>query len=110
MNMRRQQRSARATAQRHRSQLVRSASVAALVVIVAAIAWFGYRRHAAAPLMLAPGEFPGPRGGASQAQDVGTLVGTAAPAFTLPDSEGTRYAITPGRGRPLVLVFHMGIT
>ena len=56
------------------------------------------------------GGLPGPRGGASVAQDVNTLVGMPAPAFTLADSEGTSYTVTPGRGRPIVLVFHMGIT
>jgi len=44
------------------------------------------------------------------AQDVNTLVGKPAPAFTLADSEGQRYAVAPGRGRPTVLIFHMGIT
>ncbi len=37
-----------------------------------------------------------------------TMVGEEAPAFTLPDSEGRRYAVTPGEGRNYVLVFHMG--
>lgn len=57
-----------------------------------------------------PGGLPGPLGGSSVAQDVNTLVGKPAPAFTLSDSEGQSYSVTPGQGKPLVLVFHMGIT
>jgi cytochrome oxidase Cu insertion factor (SCO1/SenC/PrrC family) len=57
-----------------------------------------------------PGGLPGPLGGPDVAQDVNTLVGKPATTFTLADSEGKRYAVTPGRGRPTVLVFHMGIT
>jgi hypothetical protein len=53
---------------------------------------------------------PGPQGGPNVAQDVNTLVGKPAPAFTLADSEGKSYTVTPGQGRPLVLVSHMGIT
>ena len=37
-----------------------------------------------------------------------SLVGDPAPAFSLGDSEGTRYTVEPGGGRPLVIVFHMG--
>lgn len=37
-----------------------------------------------------------------------SLVGDPAPTFTLGDSEGTRYTVKPGGGRPLVIVFHMG--
>jgi hypothetical protein len=57
-----------------------------------------------------PGGLPGPLGGSSVAQDVNTLVGKSAPGFTLTDSEGQSYAVTPGQGKPQVLVFHMGIT
>lgn len=56
------------------------------------------------------GGLPGPRGGSSVAQDINTRVGQPAPSFTLSDSEGKRYAVQPGQGRPIVLVFHMGIT
>jgi len=56
------------------------------------------------------GGLPGPIGGPAVAQDVNTLIGKPAPAFTLPDSEGKRYTVTPGQGRPLVLISHMGIT
>ncbi len=55
-------------------------------------------------------ELPGPLGGPSIAQDIRTRVGQPAPAFALTDSEGTNYAVTPGQGRPLVLISHMGIT
>ncbi len=68
----------------------------------------------ASSLLLRPGagsaSLPGPIGGPEAAQDVNTLVGKPAPAFTLPDSEGQRYTVTPGKGRPIVLVSHMGIT
>jgi hypothetical protein len=57
-----------------------------------------------------PGGLPGPLGGPSVAKDVNTLVGQSAPGFALPDADGTTYTVTPGQGRPLVLVFHMGIT
>ena len=53
---------------------------------------------------------PGPLGGPEVAQDVNTLVGKRAPTFTLSDSEGKSYAVTPGQGKPVVLVFHMGLT
>ena len=42
--------------------------------------------------------------------DVNTLVGKPAPAFSLSDSDGKSYAVTPGQGRPIVLISHMGIT
>ncbi|MGH2370216.1 MAG: hypothetical protein ACRDI2_18740, partial [Chloroflexota bacterium] len=57
-----------------------------------------------------PGGLPGPLGGPSIAQDVNTMVGQPALAFTLPDSDGKTYEVTPGQGKPLVVVFHMGIT
>jgi len=53
---------------------------------------------------------PGPVGGSNIAQDVNSLVGKPAPPFRLPDSEGVAYDVTPGQGKPLVLVSHMGIT
>lgn len=37
-----------------------------------------------------------------------TMVGNEAPPFTLTDSEGRTYNITPGNGRKHVLIFHMG--
>jgi hypothetical protein len=53
---------------------------------------------------------PGPIGGSGVAMDVNTLVGKPAPAFTLLDSDGKTYAVTPGQGRPIVVISHMGIT
>lgn len=53
---------------------------------------------------------PGPLGGSHIAQDVNTLVGAPAPDFTLSNSDGQSSKVTPGQGRPLVLVFHMGVT
>jgi hypothetical protein len=45
-------------------------------------------------------------------QDAGipiiTLVGEAAPVLDFPDATGRRYRV-PDRGRPTVLVFHMGL-
>ena len=77
-----------------------------VLVLAAVVSSRAFHRSSGAA---APG-LPGPLGGPDVAQDVTTLVGKPAPAFTLADSEGKRYAVTPGRGRPTVLVFHMGIT
>jgi hypothetical protein len=35
-------------------------------------------------------------------------LGDRAPAFTLSDSEGKSYTVTPGGGTPTLLIFHMG--
>lgn len=77
------------------------------VVVVFAVGWAVLR-----PKEEAAGSagIPEPIGGPSIAQDVKTLVGKPAPAFTLPDSEGNNFAVRPGQGRPLVLISHMGIT
>lgn len=53
--------------------------------------------------------FPGPVGGSRVAQDIDTLVGTPAPEFRLTDAEGQTVEVMPGGGKPLVLIFHMGI-
>ena len=58
----------------------------------------------------AGGGIPAPAGGDHIAQDINTMVGQPAPAFTLANSEGETFEVTPGNGRPIVLVFHMGIT
>ena len=42
------------------------------------------------------------------AQDVNTLLGQRAATFSLPDISGKRHTITPGGGRPLVVISHMG--
>ncbi len=41
-------------------------------------------------------------------QNLTTMVGKEAPPFTLTDSEGRTYNITPGNGQKHVLIFHMG--
>src|SRR6266508_3963676 len=84
----------------------------ALLVVVAAMAgiigWQFLRPRAQTATSF--DGLPGPIGGPEVAQDINTLVGKPAPSFTLPDSEGKRYTVTPGQGRPLVLISHMGIT
>ena len=55
-------------------------------------------------------EIPGPQGGSHISQDVNTLVGEPAPTFTLANADGKEFTVTPGRGQPTVLIFHMGIT
>ena len=85
------------------------AGVAAVVFAIAVGGWLLFRPSAAGESVSGTG-LPGPIGGSSVAMDVNTLLGKPAPAFTLLDSDGTSYAITPGQGRPIVLVSHMGIT
>lgn len=82
--------------------------LAASIVVLAALAWVALGPKGTATS--GPGGLPGPLGGPNVAQDVNSLVGKPAPAFTLADSEGTARTVTPGQGRPLVLVSHMGIT
>ena len=108
VSRRRQQRRIDADASQRRAHFVRLGGGTILVLIVLAVGWLVYRNNAATTSV--SGEMPGPRGGSNQAQDVNTLVDTAASAFTLSDSEGTSYTVTPGQGRPLLLVSHMGIT
>lgn len=107
---RRQQRLAEGAARRRRIKLARwgrrAASGLVLVAIIAGIVVWQLSKTEPT----GPGGLPGPRGGPSVAQDVDTLDGKPAPGFTLSDSEGTSYAVTPGQGRPIVLVSHMGIT
>ena len=81
----------------------------AVLAVAGTAAWLVSRSAAQTPSSGAT-SLPGPLGGPSVAQDVNTLVGKQAPAFTLSDSDGTSYTVTPGQGKPLVLVFHMGIT
>jgi hypothetical protein len=80
------------------------------IVVIAGIVIFARSSLSRGGAAFGPGGLPGPEGGSDVAQDVDTLVGKPAPAFTLPDSTGKSYTVTPGQGRPLVLVFHMGIT
>ncbi len=53
---------------------------------------------------------PGPLGGPQVAMDVNTLVGRPAPSFTLSDSDGLSFPISPGGGTRTVLLFNMGVT
>ena len=78
------------------------------LVAIGVVAWLALGRLS--DDVGAPNGLPGPEGGSRVAQDVGTLVGQPAPAFTLADADGSSYTVTPGQGRPLVLVSHMGIT
>lgn len=106
--LRQQERTSAAT-RRQREQLTRWAAIAAVALVAAGvIAWLAVGRLSSG--VGAPSELPGPEGGPRIAQDVGTLVGQPAPAFTLADADGTSYTVTPGQGRPVVLVSHMGIT
>ena len=88
----------------------RTASIAGIAAVLAAAGVFAWSALRGNPNAAGPGGLPGPIGGPETAQDVNTLVGRPAPAFTLTDSEGRSYLMTPGHGRPTVLVFHMGIT
>jgi hypothetical protein len=69
---------------------------------VGAALWLSLRP--AAPPAAVP-----PLGGPQIAQDVNTMLGRRGPAFSLPDGDGRTHVVTPGaRGRPLVLISHMG--
>lgn len=107
---RQQQRLAEGAARRQRVKLARwgkrtAIGVVLIGMIAGVVVW-----QLAKTGPTGPAGLPGPRGGPSVAQDVNTLVGEPAPSFTLADSEGTSYTVTPGQGRPIVLVSHMGIT
>lgn len=53
---------------------------------------------------------PTPIGYPDSAQDVGTLVGKPAPTFTLNDETEQAITVNPGEtGRPVVLIFNMGL-
>ena len=97
------------TPARSRRSPVVVAGVAAVVFAIAVGGWLLFRPSAAGESVSGTG-LPGPIGGSSVAMDVNTLLGKPAPAFTLSDSDGTSYSITPGQGKPIVLISHMGIT
>ncbi len=82
-------------------------AVAFAVAVVAVAAWVAL--GPGGQVGSGGGGLPGPIGGSNVAQDVGTLVGQPALGFTLSDSGGRSHTVTPGGGKPLVLVFHMGI-
>ena len=81
-----------------------------VLVVLGVAAYLLVLRPSTQSAATGPNGLPGPIGGTDVAQDVNTMVGKPAPAFALPDSEGRSYTVTPGRGRPLVLVSHMGLT
>lgn len=101
---RKPQRSTREASPLSRWPVVSTLFAAAIVI---AILWNVYRQGAQTQSV---GNLPGPLGGPDVAQDINTLIGKRAASFTLSDSENKRYAVEPGRGRPTVLIFHMGIT
>ncbi len=79
---------------------------AGIAVIVVAGVWLLSRDQSP------PGSesrLPGPVGGRDVSQDVKTLVGQRAPSFSLSTADGQSHMVTPGRGRPTVLIFHMGV-
>ncbi len=79
-----------------------------LVIVVGVPAvWLVFRGNGPSPSGTG---LPGPAGGRQVAQDVNTLVGQPAPPFTLASAEGRTYDVRLGRGRPTVLIFHMGLT
>ncbi len=106
------QRSARRAVTAQRRSAWSPALIAGVIVagVVIVGAWLLLRPSTAGQRATGSGGLPGPLGGSSVATDVNTLVGKPAPAFTLADSDGKSYAITPGQGRPIVLISHMGIT
>lgn len=68
--------------------------IAAGITVVAVAAWVGW-------IALAPEP-------AADAEDViTTFVGKPAPILRFPDADGRVYTV-PERGRPTVLIFHMG--
>jgi len=69
--------------------------MAAGIAAVAIVAWVGWTVLRPEPAATTEGL-------------VTTLVGKPAPLLRLPDAEGRMYAV-PERGRPTVLIFHMGL-
>ena len=62
------------------------------------------------PVTTGGASLPGPLGGSTVAIDVNTFVDKPAPAFTLTDSEGRSFPVSPGGGTRTLLVFNMGVT
>jgi hypothetical protein len=79
-----------------------------LILIVAGLTFWGYNQTTGAAG--AKVTLPTPIGFPDTAQDVRTKVGQPAPAFTLSNDTGKLVEVTPGKtGRPMVLVFNMGV-
>ena len=109
MSVRQRARRSRAPAGPRRAPVV-AVGIVVVAVAIAFGAWVLLRPSPAGEGSGGTAGIPGPIGGSSVAMDVNTLVGKTAPAFTLSDSDGTSYAVTPGHGKPIVLISHMGIT
>ena len=109
MSVRQRARRSRATSAPRRAPVV-AVGIAVVAVVIAFGAWVLFRPSPAGEGNSGTAGMPGPIGGSNVAMDVNTLVGKPAPAFTLSDSDGTSYAVTPGQGKPIVLISHMGIT
>ncbi len=92
-------------AARQRARRFRWIVVGVVLALVIPGGWLVFRDREPPPA----GALPGPAGGRDVAQDVNTLVGQRAPSFSLATADGRTHAVTPGRGRPTVLVFHMGV-
>lgn len=75
-----------------------------VVVAVGAGAWYAVL----GPPAPTPPRIPAPLGGPQIAVDVNTMVGKQAPPFALQDADGVLHTVVPGRGRPLVVISHMG--
>lgn len=72
------------------------------LVLLAALFWFAFQ-PGRSDRVATPDTPPG------IAEDLTTQVGTRAPSFTLPDDQAVARTVTPGQGRPIVLIMHMGI-
>lgn len=95
-----------AEAQGRRDRVMKWGIALGTVAVVAALVGFVVWAN----LFQGSSGLPGPLGGPSVSKDVNTLVGKPAAAFTLSDSDGKGHTVTPGQGKPLVLVTHMGVT
>ena len=89
--------------QRTRQLLIGGAGL----VIVAVLAWFyiGNSSPSASQNSL---DIAANLRDSDQSFSVGTLIGQPAPAFNLPDAQGSPYEFQPGDGRKYVLAFNMG--
>jgi hypothetical protein len=74
------------------------------IMAVVLAGWLGLRTFQTS----SSNRIPGPIGGPEIARDVNTLVGRKAPSFSLRDGEGRTYSVVPGRGKPIVVISHMG--
>ncbi len=93
------------TRQKKRRTVTSWLLLVAAMFAIALVGWVAVRavreRSFSSPL--------GPLGGPSIAQDVDSLIGQKAPAFSLRDPQGDLHTVVSGQGRPIVLIFHMGL-